>query len=62
MNYKLTITKNEANPHYKEPERMYGYGQCEPVMEREIEVYQTMATLNEEQWQKVQKAIIEALD
>lgn len=64
MEYKITITKQEENPEYSEKmqDRYYGRGMGEPMQERYIEKLKTIATLDENQWQKVQKAIIEALN
>lgn len=61
MEYKLTITKTEVNPYYQDPEVKLGRF-VEPREEKYIEKYKTIVTLTEEQWKKVQKAIIECLD
>jgi hypothetical protein len=61
MEYKITITKQEENPEWEEKSnRMYAYN--EPMQERYIEKFKTIATLDENQWKKVQKAIIESLN
>lgn len=57
MEYIITIIKREKNPEYNEKSNRY----VEIGNEQYIEYTKTMATLNEEQWQKVQKAIIEAI-
>lgn len=61
MEYKITITRREENPEYEEPEVHMGRF-VEPREEKYIEKYKTIATLTEEQFRKVQKAIIECLD
>ena len=67
MNYKIIITKREENPTYKEFEAerkasFYGRGQYDFVPEKYNDLTQTIATLDEEQFKKVQKAIIEAMN
>lgn len=60
--YQITISREVPNPHYVEADPMRGYDnrndeQRRPLLEQTV----TTATLDEEQWKAVQRAIIEVL-
>jgi hypothetical protein len=59
MHYKITIVKQEYNESYK-ADGYSGYGRKEEPMF--IEYTTTTATLTEEEFKKVQKAIIESME
>jgi hypothetical protein len=65
MEYEINITKLELNPKYQEKmeekNQYFQYGYKNELPEKYIKIQQTLATLSQEQWARVQKAIIEVL-
>lgn len=59
--YSVTITRSVPNPDFKERRGSFGgYANDEPQRYKEQTV--TSCTLTEEQWRKVQRAIVEAME
>lgn len=60
--YKIVICKLVDNEEYKKFKENDMYRNRAIIPERYIEDSVTTATLDEEQWKKVQKAIVDSLD